>query len=129
MRTSQSDRVNAPFSSLNFSLFLLSISFIIVFILLIAFHLTSFYLLSFFHSILFVFCIYFIFNFLLFFIISPAAEACCVSLGANTNIQEILDLLIPRVKGEIPGGDTFTQRKYCTCCLCIFIYFVLVILM
>ena len=73
--------------------------------------------------------LYFLFFIFIYFDIFLAAEACCVSLGANTNIQEILDLLIPRVKGEIPGGDTFTQRKYCTCCLCIFIYFVLVILM
>ena len=25
--------------------------------------------------------------------------------------EEILDLLIPRVRGEVPGGDTFSQSK------------------
>ena len=44
-----------------------------------------------------------------------AAEACCIALGAHTVIRETLDLLIPRVKGDLPGGDTFSQRKYRSC--------------
>ena len=46
--------------------------------------------------------------------LQQAAEACCMALGAHTVIKEILDLLIPGVKGDLPGGDTFTQREYCS---------------
>ena len=37
-----------------------------------------------------------------------------MAVGAHTVIKEILDLLIPGVKGDLPGGDTFTQREYCS---------------
>ena len=46
------------------------------------------------------------------FPIHQAAEACCAAIGTHSLVRETLDLLIPRVKGEVPGGDTFTQRKY-----------------
>ena len=40
-----------------------------------------------------------------------AAESCCEKLGVRVSQEEILDLLIPRVRGEVPGGDTFSQSK------------------
>ena len=45
------------------------------------------------------------------YLMLTAAESCCVSLGSRVIHEEILDLLIPRVRGEVPGGDTFSQSK------------------
>ena len=55
-----------------------------------------------------------------FFVLS-AAESCCINLGSRVSHEEILDLLIPRVKGEVPGGDTFSQSEQ------FFLHFVVVV--
>ena len=38
------------------------------------------------------------------------AEQCCARIGALSESHAILDILLPRVAGEVAGGDTATQR-------------------
>jgi hypothetical protein len=38
------------------------------------------------------------------------AELCCSQLGSCIIPHDALDLLLPRVTGEVAGGDTFSQR-------------------
>ena len=38
------------------------------------------------------------------------AEDCCCTLGKVIPFQDITDLLIPRILGEVPGGDTSSHR-------------------
>lgn len=42
--------------------------------------------------------------------IRTVSEDCCRSLGRVVQFQDIIELMIPRVLGEISGGDTFSQR-------------------
>jgi len=42
--------------------------------------------------------------------IRTVTEECCRSLGRVVPFQDIIELLIPRVLGEIAGGDTYSQR-------------------
>jgi dynein assembly factor 5 len=39
-----------------------------------------------------------------------AAELCCFRIGSQAAISDVLDILLPRVAGEVPGGDTSGQR-------------------
>ena len=39
------------------------------------------------------------------------AERCCESLGECVEPRESIDMLIPRIAGEVSGGDTSSHRK------------------
>ena len=39
-----------------------------------------------------------------------SCEKCCTLIGQQINPSEILQILMPRVLGEVPGGDTSSQR-------------------
>eukprot|EP01034_Spumella_vulgaris_P021360 gene21362-27390_t len=43
-------------------------------------------------------------------VIRTATDQCCFRLGAQCDFGDILDILLPRVSGEVPGGDTYSQR-------------------
>eukprot|EP00597_Dinobryon_sp_UTEXLB2267_P018080 CAMPEP_0201114058 /NCGR_PEP_ID=MMETSP0812-20130820/78180_1 /ASSEMBLY_ACC=CAM_ASM_000668 /TAXON_ID=98059 /ORGANISM="Dinobryon sp., Strain UTEXLB2267" /LENGTH=977 /DNA_ID=CAMNT_0047377649 /DNA_START=1245 /DNA_END=4175 /DNA_ORIENTATION=+ len=39
-----------------------------------------------------------------------AGEQCCVSVGQQAGASQVLEVLLPRLLGEVPGGDTSSQR-------------------
>jgi len=39
-----------------------------------------------------------------------AAEQCCTRIGSLSKSQDILEILLPKVAGDVAGGDTATQR-------------------
>lgn len=42
--------------------------------------------------------------------IRVAAEKCCARIGTQIHHSHVLPILLPRVLGEVPGGDTASQR-------------------
>lgn len=43
--------------------------------------------------------------------IRVSTEICCQTIGMHSPWNELLDLLIPKVQGDVTGGDTFSHRK------------------
>lgn len=47
--------------------------------------------------------------------IRSMADICCATLGSVLNtsgIEAALENLLPRIRGEVQGGDTWQQRIY-----------------